>query len=72
MRDYNRQMALEKKNKEAAQRAHELQQDKEEIERRDQSEFMNEDFKTTISAFQGHRYIPYNFKGLSEDQKHQI
>lgn len=46
--------------------------DKEEIDRRDQSEFMNEDFKTTISAFQGHRYIPYNFKGLSEEQKQQI
>ena len=46
--------------------------DKEEIDRRDHSEFMNEDFKTTISAFQGHRYIPYNFKGLSEEQKQQI
>lgn len=67
MRDYNLQMAQEKKDREAAKKASELAADRDENDKRGASEFMNEGFGSTVSAFQGHRYIPYNFKGLSEE-----
>ena len=72
MMEENLLLAKEKKDKEARERAFELKMDKYTTESDQADPFFNEHFNKTESALGPHRYVPYNFKGLREDQKAQI
>ena len=72
MMEENLLLAKEKKDKEARDREFELKMDKYTSESDQANPFFNEHFDKTQSQLAPHRYIPYNFKGLREDQKAQI
>ena len=64
----NRQIAKAKKDKEVYDRQFELKMDKITTEADQANPFFNEHFDKTKSVVADHRFIPYNFKGLRQDQ----
>ena len=72
LQDYNKKLAQEKKDRETNWKKNQEAQNQSEIERTNMSHIMTEYFDTTQSKLAPHRYVPYHFKGLREDQKAEI
>ena len=72
MMEENLLIAKEKKDKEKRDRETELKHEKYTTECDAADPFFNEHFDKTKSELAPHWYVPYNFKGLRQDQIDQI
>lgn len=68
----NLDQKAEKQNREEADRQHQASESKQEVANMMASEFLNETWESTTRADNDKRFIPYNFKGLSQSQKQAI
>lgn len=72
MKDYNQQLAREKKDADNKWRTDQLMQDAHEQQYTLTHDFMTENPLTEKSALADHRVKPYHFKGLNAEQKAAI
>ena len=72
LQETNQRLAQEKKDRETKWKDNQENQNQSEIHRTNMSAIMTEYFDTTKSKLAPHRYVPYHFKGLREDQKADI
>ena len=72
MQEENKRLAQQKKQKEQQWKDDQERQNKFEIHNTVNSDFMQENQKTTISQLSDNRYVRYHFKGLKEDQVKDI
>jgi hypothetical protein len=72
LQEYNQRLAEEKRQREAAWRHNQEEQNQFEISRTNMSDIMTENRETTMSQLAPHRYVPYHFKGLRPDQIEDI
>ena len=68
VKDANAQMAKEKRDRDAAQRAFEQLQQRTDVDHTDQHDFMTENPATEVSSLAPHRVKPYHFKGMNAQQ----
>ena len=71
-KDANAQLAKEKRDRDAAQRAYEQLQQKTELDYTNAHDFMTENPATETSMLAPHRVKPYHFKGMTPAQTAQI
>ncbi len=72
VRDFNQALADEKRDKEAQRRMMQYEDDEEEIRNQLTSDLLTENRAATQSHLAPHRYLKYNFKGFSEEQRESI
>lgn len=72
MRDYNKVLAQEKRDRETNWKNNQEEQNAHEIARTNMSDIMTENEMTTTSQLAPHRFVPYHFKGLRKDQVDDI
>ncbi len=72
VKDANAQLAKEKRDKEAAQRAYEQLQATTDVDHTNNHDFMTENPAAEKSMLAPHRVKPYAFKGFTPEQKDQV
>lgn len=69
VKDANAQLAKEKRDRDAAQRAYEQLQARTDVDNTNNDDFMTENPATEQSMLAPHRVKPYHFKGFNANQK---
>ena len=72
MKDANAQLAKEKRDRDAAQRAYEQLQATTDVNNTNTHDFMTENPATEQSMLAAHRVKPYHFKGFNAQQKANV
>ena len=72
VKDTNAQMAKEKRDRDAADRAYQQLQERTDVDYTNNHDFMTENPATEVSMLAPHRVKPYHFKGLNQQQKDAI
>jgi len=68
----NLEQKAEKQERDTSAQQHRASESKKEVANMMASEFLNETWESTTRAGNDKRFIPYNFKGLSQEQKQAI
>ncbi len=72
LQEENKRLALEKRNKERNWKNDQERKNQFEIAKVNGSDLMTENPDATLNTTNANRFIPYNFKGLTPEQKAQI